>query len=66
MAEHPMTANDLIEELETLVDQYGDCPINFMNDAPLIEVRPYDEKGEMRGPIVEFALIDGDRPNQPC
>lgn len=52
-----MTAQELLEELEQLVDKYGDCPVTTLSDEKVAEVRAYDENGDFDGPVVEFCLI---------
>lgn len=53
-----MTAQQLIEELEGLVDAHGDCIVTLNgNDREVVtEVRMYDADGDMVGRVVEFSI----------
>ena len=53
----PMMASDLIDELETLIDQHGDVMVIVAsNDIKVREVQAYDINGDTKGTVVEFSL----------
>lgn len=54
-----MTAAELIEELEDLIDRHGDCIVTLNgNDRTIEEVRTFDAEGMIDGKVVEFALFE--------
>ena len=54
-----MLASELVDELESLIDRHGDCPVTFvLNGKEVMEVRPYDKDGIYDGPPVEFSLAE--------
>lgn len=56
IAPPPMTASDLVSELEEIIKQHGDLPVLLNDDSPVRQVCPYDAEGDTRGKMVEIVL----------
>lgn len=54
-----MKASELVIELQQLIEEYGDFPVNYEGrdgEEEVMDVDAYDQNGSKRGKIVEIFL----------